>query len=701
MTGAEDEDPGSSMSASERLSRQLSLGRARQLEQMSQGIVPRIFEGLVAEDRKVLLEISGASESLLAATVQGASGSTTAASHCAMQGHGNLGTQEGLAFVMDLIRLERPRHVWISPPSEAFSPLQSMNQKYPEQQNLLREKRRQATKVYLGAIAVLHLCRQLGVHCTWQWPEHCNGWRLPVIQRMLQKGEMKVAVTKGCRVNFRVQEEGSLIKEGWKIATTCTRLAETLQLPCRCNPGYAHGTSKGPQFPQGPRHTLEYCKKVAQVMLQELNNAQIQDEMRGQSTLSEGFGEGTCCACSEVCTSDIRVKCGACRETCQSSVLDVTKATGARQGIKEKEKGTRGSEEGFGSSELDVLGEKEPRQGVRLAPRDQVEGEVEVSAEELQAYMNAEQAAQAESRAKELLEAKNFEQGSCEELLKLLPLKPINRHRRMLGDTRTVYVTLGVYAHGNHYGMTQKGKQLPHLCRYLNAFLENWSGGPFCRSSITISWNNLLPMHRDVNNDPIYDNHSIGLGNFQHGGLWIQTPSSASSATVTGRQRQLPSGEWATGQVRELKGRVVRFSPKLWHETQKWIGERIVVTGFVSRGAHHLSEQERRVAKQHGFNLPPKTVPGCSHVEVYPEAHAVEPHSEAKEEERIMKQLHLLHSATGHGSVATMLDALKRRGVSEKVLRVAQRFQCSACQERKRPPPRHLASLEILPHDLC
>ena len=666
MTEDHDEDPEGNMSASERLSRKLSLGRARQLEQMSQGIVPRIFEGLVTEDRKILLEVSEASDSLLAATIQSASGSTTAASHCAMQGHGNLGTSEGLSLVMDLIRLEKPRHVWLCPPSDAFSPLQSMNQKDPEQQRLLREKRKQATKVYLGAIAVLHLCRQLGVHCTWQWPEHCNGWRLPVVQRMLQKGELKVAVTKGCRVNFRVQEEGALIKNGWKIATTCSRLAEVLQMPCRCTPEYKHGVPKGSNLQKGPRHTPEYCKKVAQVMVQELNSAQIQDEMRGHSSLSEGFGEGMCCVCSEVCTSDSCVKCGLCNKASGTSELDVAKATGSRQGS-------------------------------RLEAGNQVEGESEVSVEELQAYMSAEQVAQAETVAKELLEAKNFKTGSCEELLRLLPLRPINRHRRMLGDLRTVYVTLGVYAYGNHYGLTHKGRQFPHLCRYLNAFLENWSGGPFCRSSITISLNNLLPMHRDVNNDPNYDNHSIGLGNFQHGGLWIQTPQASNLVTATGQRRQLPSGEWATGQVHDIKGRVVRFSPKLWHETQKWTGERIVVTGFVSRGVHQLNSQERQTAKQHGFNLPPKNVPCGAHVKEVHEAHAVSKGPEAKEEERIMKQLHLLHSATGHGSVATMLDALKRRGVSDKVMQVAQRFQCSACQERKKPPPRHLASLEILP----
>ena len=80
-----------------------------------------------------------------------------------------------------------------------------------------------------------------------------------------------------------------------------------------------------------------------------------------------------------------------------------------------------------------------------------------------------------------------------------------------------MYVTLGVYAYGNHYGLTRRSSQFPQLSRYLNKFMENWSGGPFCRSTITVSLNNLVPMHRDVNNDENYKNHVVGLGNFQHG----------------------------------------------------------------------------------------------------------------------------------------------------------------------------------------
>ena len=68
-----------------------------------------------------------------------------------------------------------------------------------------------------------------------------------------------------------------------------------------------------------------------------------------------------------------------------------------------------------------------------------------------------------------------------------------------------------------------------------------------------------------------------------------------------------------------------------------------------------------------------------------------------QERERIMRQLYLLHAATGHGNTKHMIDALKRRGAKSVVLQLAREFRCSVCAERQRVGSRHLASLEPLP----
>ena len=61
------------------------------------------------------------------------------------------------------------------------------------------------------------------------------------------------------------------------------------------------------------------------------------------------------------------------------------------------------------------------------------------------------------------------------------------------------------------------------------------------------------------------------------------------------------------------------------------------------------------------------------------------------------KKIRLLHSATGHGSLEDLRRTLKEKGVPRKVLRLASQFKCDVCEERKRPQPRRVATLECIP----
>ncbi|CAE7420984.1 RE1 [Symbiodinium sp. CCMP2592] len=56
--------------------------RARQLEQWGSEVIPQIFESLVVDDRKVLLEVVSSSPSILSATIQSVLGRPEAASQC-------------------------------------------------------------------------------------------------------------------------------------------------------------------------------------------------------------------------------------------------------------------------------------------------------------------------------------------------------------------------------------------------------------------------------------------------------------------------------------------------------------------------------------------------------------------------------------------------------------------------------------------
>ena len=83
---------------------------------------------------------------------------------------------------------------------------------------------------------------------------------------------------------------------------------------------------------------------------------------------------------------------------------------------------------------------------------------------------------------------------------------------------------------------------------------------------------------------------------------------------------------------------------------------------------------------------------GLGHV--YTTGDPLVPFSKA-ETERVMKQLHHLHRATGHGSYESLIKSLEHRKADPRVLALARNYRRSTCEERKRPTPRRLANLEV------
>ena len=83
-----------------------------------------------------------------------------------------------------------------------------------------------------------------------------------------------------------------------------------------------------------------------------------------------------------------------------------------------------------------------------------------------------------------------------------------------------------------------------------------------------------------------------------------------------------------------------------------------------------------------------------------PEIHAVvrkdpkEPYTKV-ERDRVLKQLHHLHRATGHGPYDHLVKSLEARKADPRVVELAREFRCSTCEERKKPVPRRLANLEV------
>ena len=257
------------MSASQRLAQKLSLGKALRLERASYEVLPQLFEGLAQASRTVLMEVACNPDSLLASTVQALTRDPASASRCGQWNACDLATSDGVKLVLKRVSLEKPRHVWISPPGGAFSPMQRSNQGTAAQREALKTKRQDAIQMYKGCVVIAMACLQQGSHVTWEWPEHSDAWRLPFMQRLKQQSGLLEVVTKGCRVNARAQGSQKLLGKGWKMWTSCPRLAEVMSLPCRCSKDYKHGQSNGLEAQRSERYTYEFARRKGWVRISE------------------------------------------------------------------------------------------------------------------------------------------------------------------------------------------------------------------------------------------------------------------------------------------------------------------------------------------------------------------------------------------------------------------------------------------------
>ena len=643
----------------------MSAGRASQLEDESRNVVPGLFQALVSHGRPVLLEVACDSDSILTTTIQEQVGCTGAAHRASLWNGADLGTSAGVKLILERIATERPGTVWLSPPCGPFSPLQHTNARSAEQREELKRKREVAKRVYAGAAIVYRYCMQQGIHCAWEMSEKSDAWRLPVLQELHRKFQPHVAVCQGCRVELWDSGAKRLLKKGWKIITSHAKLAQELHLPCKCHRTYQHGRCEGEAASRSARYTSLFARRVAQALLFELNAQDVIHECSGRSKLPENFGEGLTCQCSDL-PSDRPDQCGAClvgKLLVQNSEASGTSGNPKPQAVQEV-----------------VTQDLEPE-----TLRDEI-----YQAEEVQ---------HAERLAQSLLQQKDFSHEACHRLLQTLPLKAHTTRPGKLQEPKASYFAFGAYSYGSQYGVTGRTQKFPRSIMYINKFIRTLCQKPRRWTSVVLNYNHKMPLHKDVNNEARQPNLVVGLGDYEQGGLWVQETGQAKEMGLQNGQqsvlcaRTTPTGEQVWGRVYETRKTLVELPPKAWHGTEPWTGWRVTISAYTNRGFCHLTQNELQQLRDTGFPLPPRPH------KLAHEVHALDERKKStqKEEERLKRQLYLLHAATGHCSTQHLLDALKRRHAKPEVLKLAAEFKCSICEERKKIMPRHVASLEPLP----
>ena len=447
----------------------LSQGKARHLEEASLAAIPSLFQQLLAtrecgSRRPVLMEIACAPDSLLTRAVQAHTGLASSATRCSLWNAGDLSTSEGLRLVLDRVRLEKPQHVWLSTPCGPFSPMQRVNQRNEQQQQALSDKRKHAMKIYTGAACVFRTCMQLGIHCTWEWAERSDAWRLPLVQRLMKQYHLHVGVTKGCRVQLRDSSGSRLLQKGWKIMSSHARLVETMNLPCKCAKQYQHGKCEGEAAERSAFYTPEYAKRVAQILCQELSLHAFLQECRGQSSLPETFGAGESCTCGETQTNPLHVQCGNCLRG-----RDDVEVQGLVQGAGDSQ----------ATSQVSQVCPSEVCPKPELRECDE-------------ALWSNQQRNHIEDFAQQQRSRKQYDHSTMEQLLQYMKSIRMGKSRHMAQDTPHSYQSFGLYSHGGQYGITTKSQVFPQTTKYINEYLKRLFPPGTRWTSFVVNHNNKL-----------------------------------------------------------------------------------------------------------------------------------------------------------------------------------------------------------------
>ncbi|CAE7222193.1 unnamed protein product [Symbiodinium sp. CCMP2456] len=187
-----------------------------------------------------------------------------------------------------------------------------------------------------------------------------------------------------------------------------------------------------------------------------------------------------------------------------------------------------------------------------------------------------------EQLARLLLRRKDYSHDSCQQLLEVVDMKPPDRRCLAYRRPHSGSLTLGYYSHGNHMGVTRATHAHGHLTKYLNKYLQSHGArGPI--SSLFIARNTTSSLHRDVHNSKGSLNWHVTFGDHVVGDLWVELPENEIIAENC-EQRSF-GGQRHWGFRYDTHRNLTSFEPDRLHGSDKFQGERYVITAYQTRNA--------------------------------------------------------------------------------------------------------------------
>ena len=150
------------------------------------------------------------------------------------------------------------------------------------------------------------------------------------------------------------------------------------------------------------------------------------------------------------------------------------------------------------------------------------------------------------------------------------------------------YFNLGAFAfdNGSRFGLFHRTEQFSDILRFLNAFMQlqfpeaTWS-------SLCVSHNVRTRLHTDAGNKPASQNHTLSLGNFSGGEVWVcPAPDAKAPLTQAPHDSASAAHPWEAtrlGATLDTWHTPTSFACESLHCTVPWQGDRWVLTAYTCR----------------------------------------------------------------------------------------------------------------------
>ncbi|CAE7295005.1 unnamed protein product, partial [Symbiodinium sp. CCMP2592] len=162
-------------------------------------------------------------------------------------------------------------------------------------------------------------------------------------------------------------------------------------------------------------------------------------------------------------------------------------------------------------------------------------------------------------------------------------------------------VTYGLFTHGGVHGLTRATKDDDALVRFLNHFGREHLGDETKWTSISVTKNVAIGIHKDSNNLRGSLNYCTTVGQQSGGDLWLEADIDEAQARGGDVVWKRDKGGWLPGRYHRTKETFFAFDPFKKHCSTTWEGTRWCITYHTVRGITEVGSEIKKFLRATGF----------------------------------------------------------------------------------------------------